>query len=412
MMTSDQSQWIYIADFPKQPDPHDLKEFFGIPPSPDTDEQLTKNIRRKRTTWHTKTNKGSEEGRRHAEMVMSAIDEAEDSLKRGATATGSSAGSTQFGSESTGPAITLEQVWRQIELLLLRGRHGDAWAAVAAAQGQYGADPKFLDLRAIVTLDVARNSPMDLPPGAVDVAIADASSTVNVFGYTESHVATLIELLDHAGRQAEADAVFGEALLKIANPSASFRLRRFAMMLRKQDWQSVLRAAVELVRASPDDRWLRSEITHHLVDAAVKAYLPITDPERVIGYRMVIDTAAWAAQGVPEAEDFVRPHRMWAANSDQSVFAGSWQKRAMVALLTGFIALPFYNAASAKPAWRLLLLGPASMQNIKRSKRIVMAERAWFLVLNGCVAGAHENVQLPWQSTPNQWPEAQVEFLI
>jgi hypothetical protein len=411
-MTTEQNQWVYIADFPQQPGPQDLKEFFGIPPSPDTKEQLSKNIRKKRTTWHSKTNKGSEEGRRHAEMVMSAISEAEDALGKGGTASGSANGSKEYDYDAAAPALTLEQVWRKIELLLLRGRHADAWAAVTASHDQYSTDPKFLDLRAIVTLDLARNNPLALPPGMVEVAIGDARSTLTTFGYAESHVTTLIELLDVAGRSAEADTVFGDALTKIVNPSAGFRLRRLQMLLRKDDWRAVLFSAVELVKASPDDRWLRSEVTHLLVDAAVKAFLPITDEHKVAGYRNAIDTAAWVAHGVPEAEEFIRPHRMWSANSDQPVFAGSWQKRAMIALLTGFIALPFLNAARSKPAWKLLLLGPASMQNIKNGQRIVMAERAWFLTRTDCVVGAHDSVQLPWQTAPNQWPEPQVEFLI
>jgi len=71
----------------------------------------------------------------------------------------------------------------------------------------------------------------------------------------------------------------------------------------------------------------------------------------------MVDVAAWCSYGVPEAEDKVRVHRMWAANAGQRVFTGSWKLRSFLAVCTGFISLPIHNYVRSSPAWRVFSEG-------------------------------------------------------
>ena len=411
-MSSTTAYWVYSPDYPITAAPRDLKEFFGIPPSPDTQEQLDQNIREKRKVWHQKANKGrTNEGRKFAEAVLSAIGDAEDAIKRGAKSDPSRKEIEFDAGDTTSPPTTMDDLWRRIEMLLFRGRHEDALRLLSWMHDQFASNPRFSDLNAMVILDVANNAPsIHLSAEVLAAAIEDARRALAEFGPGENQVMTLVELLDVAGRAAEADAAYEQGTREIQNPTVAFRLRRLTMMCRKPDWPVVLRFAVDMVKAESDDRHLRSEIVQLFIGRAAALFLPLTDVSRVEGYRQVIDTAAWIADGVPEAEDAVRPHRMWAANADQPVFAGSWQWRALFALLTGFIALPIINSVASKPAWQLVLRGPAAAQGIKRKQYIKKAERAWFLVLSEWVIAAHADVKLPWQHAIGEWPEAQIEF--
>jgi hypothetical protein len=73
----------------------------------------------------------------------------------------------------------------------------------------------------------------------------------------------------------------------------------------------------------------------------------------------MVDVAAWCSDGVPEAEDQVRVHRMWAANAGQRVFTGSWKLRSFLAVCTGFISLPIHNYVGSSPAWNVFSEGLA-----------------------------------------------------
>lgn len=409
--TPTETKWLYASDYPPAPNPRDLKEFFGIPPTPDTPENLDQNIREKRKLWRKKVNNGSAEGRKHADAVLQAIDEAEDAVKRGASSDGSHAGTYGAGEVDTATPSSVEEAWRKIETLLFRGRHADALERLSQWRPLFGSDPRFLDLSAVTILDVATNAPtIPVPRAVLDGAIADARLALAEFGYRENHVMTLIELLDIAGDTAAADAVFEEAAKRLERPSGEFLIRRLKVMLRQPQWPATLRFAVDLVNRDPDDRSVRSDIVQMFVANVTSSCLPIDSPEKLATYREVIDTTAWIASGVPEAEDFVRAHRMWAANADQPIYAGSWQWRAFFTLITGFLLLPLFNRSFAQPAWKILLRGPAAAQNLKKPRDAVKADRAWFLVSADYVHAAHADVKLPWQSVPGSFPEAQVVF--
>jgi hypothetical protein len=404
MTTATALDWLNAADFAPVPTPRDLAEFFGIPPSPP--EALGGNIREKRKYWKKKQQKArSEEALSFSGAVLQAIADAEDALKRGAAATG---GESNFPPRESGRAPqSIDDVLRELERLLFRGRYRDALERLQRYGERWGGYPSFVDMRSVVILDAAQNaSGIVLNPGILESAIAGARQVLRQIGPTEARYLTLIELLEVAGRAGEIPGVFAEAGIQLPKVSASFRIRELAIRFKKEPWETVLRYCVELVRESGNDRALRSELVQMIIGRATAELLPLRSAQAVQAYQTIVATAAWIADGVPEAEDFVRVHRMWASNADQPVFGGNWQWRAFFGLITLFLALPLLNSSMARPAWQVLLTGPAPAKPKKKQDAVSTQERAWFLVTrNAYIEPVHQNIKLPWQQWPGQWPE-------
>lgn len=404
-------EWMDKEDFAEIPTPRDLQEFFGIPPSPP--EALDGNIREKRKYWKKKQQKArSDEALSFSASVLQAIADAEDALKRGAPATGG--GESEF--SPGGPeraAASIDDVMRELERLLFRGRYREALDRLARYQGQWSRYPAFVDMRAVVILETVQNVPgIVLNPGALESAIDGERQVLQHMQPTEARYLTLIELLEVAGRGDEIAAVFAEADRRLTRISASFRVRELAIRFKKETWDTGLRYCVELVKQSGDDRALRSELVQMIIGRAVAELLPLKSPEAVRQYQTLVAVAAWVADGVPEAEDFVRYHRMWASNADQPVFGGNWQWRAFFGLITLFTMLPLLNASMAKPAWQVLLNGPSLAESKKRKAAVDSQNRIWFMVTrNAYIQPVHEKAKLPWQDRPGQWPDVDISTL-
>ena len=412
-MTTAEITWLHREDYPPAPAPKDLYEFFGIPPAPET--KLDKNIREKRKHWRSKNSKArTDEGIKFTDAVLQAISEAEDFLKRGSAVDPAVVGDTEYAPAPTKKATTIDDLWREIESLLFRGRYADALDRVSSGESEWGSFPRYRDMRSLVVLEVLQNGDArTVDTAMLDRAIGDARSVLDQLGPNEPRYVTLIELLDAANRSVDADKVFDRAMSALGTPSAEFRARRLKIMARAKSWTPILRYAVYLVEADPGDRALRSEIVQLLIALASERLLPLVTEGNIATYKDVVDVAAWCARGVPEAEDFVRPHRMWASNCDQPIFAGNWQWRAFFAVVTGFISLPIHNAVASKPAWRVLRDGPARIEDGESTsqRKVNISNRAWFMVTrNGYVEHVHENVKLPWQTTPGRWIQVEPVF--
>jgi hypothetical protein len=411
MATATALDWLSTTDFAPVPTPRDLEEFFGIPPSPP--EELGTNIREKRKYWKKKQQKArSDDALSFAGAVLQAIADAEDALKRGAAATGGGESEFQAGETDRAPA-SVDDVWRELERLLFRNRYREALERVQRYEERWGTYPRFVDMRSVVILEAVQNVPgIALSPGILGSAIAGARQVLEQIGPSEPRYLTLIELLAVADRSNEIPAVFAEANKRLAGVSAAFRVRELAIRFKSEAWAAVLRFCVELVRESSDDRALRSELVQMIIGRATAELLPLKSAVAVQEYQNVVATAAWIADGVPEAEDFVRVHRMWASNADQPVFGGNWQWRAFFGLITLFIALPLLNSSMAHPAWQVLLDGPSRADPKKRKGAVSAQNRAWFLVTrNPYIRPVHEKSKLPWQQQPGQWPEIDVSKL-
>lgn len=417
MPTATAIEWMDATEFAEVPTPRDLQEFFGIPPSPPDD--LGANIRAKRKYWKKKEQKArSDDALNYAGAVLQAIADAEDALTRGAAATGGGEGEFQPRASDRAP-MSIDDVLRELERLLFRGRYRDALDRVQRYQERWHEYPRFTDMRSVVILEAAQNVPgIVLDPRVLQSAIGGAYQVLHQIGPTEAGYLTLIELLEIAGRAAEIPEVFAEAGRRLPQISAAFRVRELAIRFKSEPWNPLLRYCIELVRQSGDDRALRSELVQMIIGRASAELLPLNSAEAVRAYQTVVAAAAWIADGVPEAEDFVRTHRMWASNADQPVFGGNWQWRAFFGLITLFIALPLLNSSMAKPAWQVLMAGPSLAETSKTSKTskrkgaVSAQNRAWFLVtLNAYIEPVHEKCKLPWQERPGQWPEVDASKL-
>lgn len=329
MTTATALDWRDATDFAPTPTPADLREFFGIPPSPP--EALPTNIRDKRKYWKKKQSKArSEEALQFAGAVLQAIADAEDALIRGAAATGGGDAEFQPRAADREP-VTIEDVWRELERLLFRGRYQDALDRVQRYEARWGQYPDFVDMRSEVILGALQNMPgIRIDPQVLESAIAGSRWVIDEIGPTEARYLTLVDLLEAVGRAGEIPAVFADASRQLPRMSASFRVRALAVRFADEAWLPLLRHCVDLVSQVGDDRALRSELVQMIIARAVAELLPLGSADAVQRYQTIVATAAWIADGVPEAEDFVRLHRMWASNADQPVFGGNWQWRAFL----------------------------------------------------------------------------------
>ena len=274
MSTATALDWLDAADFAPVPTPGDLQEFFGIPPAPA--EALGSNIREKRKYWKKKQQKArSDDALAFAGAVLQAIADAEDALTRGAAATGG--GDTEFQPGATDRAPgSVEEVWRELERLLFRGRYRDALDRVQRYDERWGQYPAFVDVRSLVILEAAKNVPgLNFKPGVLEFAIAGARQVLQQIGPTEARYLTLVELLEVAGEADQIPGVFAEADRRLPEISASFRVRELEIRFKKEAWTSVLRHCVQLVRESGDDRALRSELVQMIIARAVAELLPL-----------------------------------------------------------------------------------------------------------------------------------------
>jgi hypothetical protein len=413
MTTTTDALWVSTTDYPVDPRPQDLQEFFGIPPDPP--EALDGNIREKRKHWKKKQSKArSDEALGFAEAVLQAIAEAEDALKRGAEVHGATTGPLGASGPARRAAATVDDVWRELERLLFRGRYREALDRMVAYEPRWGTHPAFIDIRAAVILDVVQNAPEHkVATGLLWSAIEGARQALQTMGPSEARYVTLIELLEAAGDVAGAARATNEAIAAVPAASLTFRLKQFARTLAERSWPEVLRLATAMDAQGGDaDRTLRSELVQLLMAKAGAELLPICSGDDLAEYRRVVATAAWIAQGVPEAEDFVRFHRMWATNADQKVFAGNWQWRALFGILTAFVGLPLLNLMAGKPAWRVVLDGPPAGDSRMSRRRLISRNRSWFLVTrNAYLEIVHDDIRLPWQQRSGQWIELDPEPL-
>ena len=411
MTTATAQPWLETTDYSQAASNAELEAFFGIPPSPR--DALDVNIRDKRKHWKKKQQKArSDDALRRAGGVLQAIADAEDQLKRGAAAAAGGARQAEP-ADVDRTSLTAEDVSAELERLLFRGRYNDALDRVRRYEERWGRYPAFVDMRAVVILEAVENVPgIQLPPGTVESAIIGIRQVLDQIGPTEARYLTLVELLQAAGRPAEVPGVFAEANARLERVSASFRASELKIRFRKEPWTALLRYCIDLVQEATDDRALRSELVQMILERAVAELLPLKSAEAVRQYQTVIAVAAWIADGVPEAEDAVRFHRMWASNADQPVFGGNWQWRAFFALITLFIALPMINASTARPAWQVLINGPVLKEPRRGKAAASSRNRAWFLVTNNpYIQPVHAKIKLPWQERPGHWPDIDISKL-
>jgi len=341
-----------------------ILEFFGIPPG--TLHDLDEHIDRKRRSWHAKRNGVSRGGRERARAVLELIDQMSKNLKRGIPVDDEVAGAAHA-AVADELAVTLENLWSVIDDLLAnddydralqvameaRRRWPDsprpsaayAWVVWVGWQADYYLRQSALE-EGLRQVEQALRQPMTDPRGPEGTAT------------WESRLGLLLAL----ERPQEVLRAAEEAETALGSLPAHMRAHRAESLLMLGRAEDGMVEAVRAVIAARGERALlaalRARCAAMLVRRVVQELLPITSPEGLARYVEAVSVAAWCARGVPDAEDLVRVHRLWAAQANQRVFAGSWELRSFFAICTAFISLLLHNRARSRPAWHVYVQGP------------------------------------------------------
>src|SRR6266571_5150425 len=355
-----EAAWLRRTDIPAPRTEKKLLEFFGIPP--DGYDQLEANIARKRRRWHSMKSGVSPQGRQRAEAVLRLIHSGSETLLRGASTEEVVGGADQAPVAET-LDVTLEDLWSVIDDLLANDEYERA-------------------------LQVARDARRRWP----DVARPHAAYAWVVWVGWQAEFFIRTPLLEEALTDAARDAQ--AALGGLPSQLRVHRAEALVLTGRPDDGMV---EAIQCVIGARSDRALlaalRGRCTTMLTHRLVEGLLPISSPEGLHRYDEAVNVAAWCARGVPEAEELVRPHRLWAAQASQRVFAGSWELRSFFAVCTAFASLLPHNRARSQPAWQIYVNGPKD------------GGAAWNLIAQtGFVKSAHRATEsrLPWSKSPTR----------
>jgi hypothetical protein len=356
-MVATLEKWVTARTLPQPPSVEQMLEFFGIPPY-DADA-LDDNIGKKRRAWGHKSNSGNKEGQEKAARVLELIDSVSKALKRGAAA------GQGGGVESEIPASvfeTLEELWRILSEYVFDDEYDDALRVAREAVSRWHNADAAAALGWVVSnlVSDAGFAHPDLVAeglGAAEFAVREQPGEVRNWESTVSLLLASSRAPDAAGAVDQAERALGD---RVSGMLYLLRTRAMATLGRADD---AMAAAVRAVtRAEPGvAAAIRSELTEILVSWAA-TMLPIRSGDHLTRYTEMIGVAAWCSYGVPEAEDRVRPYRMWATNAGKKVFVGSDRMRSFLAVITGFISLPIHNQLRSQPAWQVFNEGQGKEQ--------------------------------------------------
>jgi hypothetical protein len=352
--------WMESMQVPAHPQPADLHAFFGIPPDPE--DKLDANIAKKRRHWSSKTRTrvASEAAKRKVEQATRIIDELEKLVKRGVVDEELDLERlrAEFEAEPETHVGELGDLWRVLEELLAGGRLDEALRVANEArtrfQGAPVADAAFGWLAAISSrssdsaTDVLRREGLT----ALTAAIGAGEANADTFTWKALLELDLREPEAALGTFAAATKALGGELTPWMH---SHRCEAFAALGRPEE---ALEDARYAVAPETEDLALRSNTVTALINAARVGLLPIADVEQLRRYQDLIEWAAWFAVGVPEAEDRVRPFRLWAVEAESRAYTGRPDLRTIVAVASGFLLLPVLNRMKSKPHWQVIHDGP------------------------------------------------------
>lgn len=332
-------------------------EFFGIPPSPA--EHLGQNIRAKRRTWHHMANSGNPVGRAKAKEVETLIQRLSRTLLRRVPWDADGGGATV---EIPDPVFeTLDELWRIVTEYVFAADYDQALLVAGEAGSRLA---ETADAAAVLAWVLATgfNTGNLFNPVLLADGLAAADSAVRGQPHEARNWESKVSLLIAGNRLQDALAALEEAA-KAVTGQVTARLHimraRVAVGLGRPEEAMVaaVRAVSTALAAGDEVPAIRSEATDLLVAWLSDNLLPIRSPADLARYVEMVDAAAWCSYGVPDAEDQVRAHRMWAANAGKPVFVGSWKLRSFLAVCTGFISLPIHNFVRSSPAWKVFYEG-------------------------------------------------------
>lgn len=354
--------WIESLDISEQPTAEDVRTFFGVPPDPP--DKLDENISRKRRQWSGKVRgrKATPEAEAKVKQALELIRFLADYVKRGLDEPLDLADLREaFKHAPTTSVGDIDELWRVVEELLASGELDEALRVANDARSRFSNEPTAQAVFGWVAAQASRGQ--DHPSerlrtdglDAIERAITAGQCDADLFG------ARAVLQLD-LGFGADALAGLQQAERELVGP-LSPRLGAYVVeaYVAVGDVDSAARRAVAAVETDPTDLAIRSGIARSLVYALRNTLLPITSKETLAHYQRIADVAAWCASGAPEAEDMVRPFRMWSVIADNRMYSGDVAFRAFAAVLTGFLLLPVMNRVRSKPQWKIIHEGPTSV---------------------------------------------------
>jgi hypothetical protein len=347
-MVATREDWMSTQVIARRPGQDQMMEFFGIPPS--TAEALNDNIDKKRRRWNRLTNSGNADGRKRAEEVLALIHDISLALKRGVT------DEIGGGPETEIPASvfeTLDELWRILYDYVSSGDYDEAIRMAREAINRWhNADSSAAF--AWVVMNLAHNSRIARQDLVAEGLQAAQVATREQPGEVRNWESLASLLLSSAKPQDAVDAIEQAETATGGQASAMLYLFRADAMAELKRPDEAMTAAVRAVTKADSGvaTAIRSETTDLLVSWAA-TMLPIRSSATLTKYSEMIGVAAWCSYGVPEAEDRVRPYRMWAINAGKQVFTGSPRMRSFLAVITGFISLPIHNRIRSQPAWQV-----------------------------------------------------------
>jgi tetratricopeptide (TPR) repeat protein len=347
-MVATQQEWVTTRVIARNPSEDQMREFFGIPPS--AADALNDNITKKRKLWNRRVNQGDASGQKKSEEVLALIDKIAEALKRGA------AGEMGGGAETEIPDSvfeTLDELRRILDEYLFAGDYDEAIRIAREAINRWhNADGAAEFARVIADLIASGRivHPDLLTEGLQAARLATSEQAGEVRNWE-----SLASLLLSSAKAQDAIAAIDQAESATGDRASAMllMLRTNAMVELKKPDEAMAAAVRAVSRAEPARASaFRSEATS-ILTAWAASMLPIRSAADLARYTEMVGVAAWCSYGVPEAEDQVRPYRMWATNAGKRVFTGSDRMRSFLAVITGFISLPIHNRARSKPAWQV-----------------------------------------------------------
>lgn len=340
--------WVSAQAITRNPSREEMLAFFGIPPH--TADELNDNMDKKRRRWNRLTNSGNARGREKAEQVLALIQDLSVALNRGV------AQEIGGGAETEIPASvfeTLDELRRILFDYVSAGDYDEAIRVAREAIGRWQNADAAAEL-AWVIMNLAHNVRFVQPDLVSEGVQAARLATREQPGEVRNWESLASLLLSGAKPQDAATAIEQAERATGGRVSAMLYLYRASAMAELKRPDEAMTAAVRAVsKAEPGNaEAIRGEVAGILITWAA-GMLPIKSAADLARYTDLVGVAAWCSYGVPEAEDKVRPYRMWATNAGKRVFTGSDRMRSFLAVITGFISLPIHNRLRSKPAWRV-----------------------------------------------------------
>jgi len=347
--------WVTLSEIPRGASYEEMLNFFGIPPH--AFEELDENIKGKRRVWHAKSNSGNPNGRDKAKRVEDLIQRLAQALKRGVPDSEGGGASAEI---PDAVFETIEELWRIISEYVFADDYDQALAVAREAASR----PGMADAAAVLAwvISTGFSNRAFAHPSLLEEGMRAAETAVGEQPGEARNWESKVGLLIASSRPQDAlDAVAEAERTLDGHMTGTLHLMRARAAIFLGRAEDAMLASVRAVHTARHDAEvvaaIRSETTDLLVTWLAAHLLPIKSAADLRRYVEMVDVAAWCSYGVPEAEDQVRVHRMWAANAGQRVFTGSWKLRSFLAVCTGFISLPIHNYLRSSPAWKVFAEG-------------------------------------------------------